>query len=203
MKQIVFLTLTILFSFAQIQAQSKKAKVDMAFDKTVEGITFHDYGSIVFGANGNVDFNFTNRGAQPLVITNVQSSCGCTVPTWPREPIEPGKQGTISIVYNTTLPGVFNKTVVVYSNANNSPVRLEVRGKVNSQASDLKPGNKINVEAGGAGNVDAGNLSTVVVEEDQPIHKRHAESKAASEAARAAFEAAEKAKKTQSGTKKK
>jgi len=112
----------------------------MAFDKTFDGITAHDFGSIVFGANGKVDFTYTNQGTKPLITTDVKSSCGCTVPTWTKEPIEPGKQGTITIVYNTKLPGVFNKTIVVYSNANNSPVRLEIRGKVNSQPGDLKLG---------------------------------------------------------------
>jgi hypothetical protein len=139
MKQLGLLILTVLFTSNLMYAQSKTAKVDMAFDKTVNGITAHDYGSIVYGANGKVDFNFTNKGATPLVISDVKSSCGCTTPSWSKEPIEPGKQGTITVVYNTTLPGPFNKTVVVYSNANNSPVRLEVRGKVNSQPSDLKP----------------------------------------------------------------
>jgi hypothetical protein len=141
MKQIGFLTFAILFSLIRIQAQTNKAKLDMAFDKTVDGITAHDYGSIIYGANGKVDFNFTNQGTNPLIITDVKSSCGCTVPTWTKEPVAPGQKGTIQIVYNTTLPGVFNKTVVVYSNANNSPVRLEVRGKVNSQPGDIKTGN--------------------------------------------------------------
>jgi hypothetical protein len=140
MKQIGLLLLTAILTIGQIQAQSKKSTDEMVFDKTVNGITSHDYGSIVYGANGKVDFNFTNKGAKPLVITDVKSSCGCTVPSWTKDPVAPGKTGTITIEYNTTLPGVFNKTVVVYSNASNSPVRLEVRGKVNTQASDLKPG---------------------------------------------------------------
>ncbi|MFA5817161.1 MAG: DUF1573 domain-containing protein [Bacteroidales bacterium] len=140
MKQIGLLVLTILFSLTQIQAQTKKAKEEMAFDKTVDGITSHDFGSIVYGANGKIDFTYTNEGTKPLIITDVKSSCGCAVPSWTKEPVAPGQKGTIKIEYNTSLPGVFNKTVVVYSDANNSPVRLEIRGKVNSQPSDLKPG---------------------------------------------------------------
>lgn len=135
MKHIGFLALALIVSFTQVNAQKAKDKVDMAFDKTVDGITAHDFGSIVYGANGKVDFNFTNQGTKPLTISNVESSCGCTVPTWTKEPVEPGKQGTVTVGYNTKLPGVFNKTVVVTSNANNSPVRLEIRGKVN-----VKPG---------------------------------------------------------------
>lgn len=140
MKQIGLLIISVLFSIMMVEAQTKKPQVDMAFDKTIDGITAHDYGSIVYGANGKVDFEYTNQGKTPLIITDVKSSCGCTVPTWTKEPVEPGKKGVVSIVYNTTLPGVFNKTVVVYSNASNSPVRLEVRGKVNSQPGDLKQG---------------------------------------------------------------
>jgi len=140
MKRIGLLTLAISLSIFQIQAQTNKAKIDMVFDKTVGGITSHDFGSIVYGANGKVDFTFANKGTNPLVITDVKSSCGCTIPTWTKEPVAPGQIGTITIEYNTTLPGVFNKTVAVYSNANNSPVRIEIRGKVNSQPSDLAPG---------------------------------------------------------------
>ncbi|TSA34516.1 MAG: DUF1573 domain-containing protein [Porphyromonadaceae bacterium] len=140
MKQIGLLALTILASLTQIQAQTKKVKEEMSFDKTVDGLTFHDYGSIVFGANGKVEFTYTNQGTKPLVISDVKSSCGCTIPNWTKEPVAPGQKGTIKIEYNTTLPGVFNKTVEVYSNANNSPVRISIRGKVNTQPSDLKPG---------------------------------------------------------------
>ena len=137
MKQIGCLTLAIIISFTQLNAQKAKEKVDMAFEKTVDGITAHDFGSIVYGANGKVDFIFTNQGTKPISITNVESSCGCTVPTWTKEPVAPGKQGTVTVGYNTTLGGVFNKTVVVTSNANNSPVRLEIRGKVNVKPSEV------------------------------------------------------------------
>jgi hypothetical protein len=140
MKQIGILVLAIFVSLIQVRAQTDNAKSEMVFDKTVNGITAHDFGSIVYGANGKIDFTFTNKGTKPLAITDVKSSCGCTIPNWTKEPVEPGKTGIINIEYNTKLPGIFNKTVVVYSNANNSPVRLEVRGKVNAQVSDLKPG---------------------------------------------------------------
>lgn len=140
MKHFGFLTLTIILAVTQLQAQSKKSNDEMAFEKTVDGITAHDYGSIAFGSNGKVDFVFKNTSNKPLVISDVKSSCGCTVPNWTKEPVAPGQKGTIEIEYNTKLPGVFNKTVVVYSNAANSPVRLEIRGKVNAQASDLAPG---------------------------------------------------------------
>ncbi len=139
MKQIGLLTFILAFSVFQVDAQTKSTKVDMEFSKIINGAVAHDFGSIVYGANGKVDFTYTNKGTKPLIIKDVQSSCGCTVPTWTKEPVEPGKTGTITIVYNTTLPGAFSKTVVVTSNANNSPVRIEIRGKVNSQPSDIQP----------------------------------------------------------------
>lgn len=181
MKQIGLLTITILFSLIQVQAQKTKAKVDMAFDKTVDGITAHDFGSIVFGANGKVDFTFTNQGTTPLVISDVKSSCGCTIPTWTKEPVAPGEKGNVEIVYNTKLPGTFNKTVVVYSNANNSPVRLEVRGKVNTQPNDLKPGATIPANTSGtegkpgesvSGSRGAGSQTGVVKDIDEASDKK-------------------------------
>lgn len=160
MKQVGLLVFTMIFSFALTHAQTNKAKIDMAFDKTVDGVTFHDYGSIVYGANGKVDFIFTNQGTQPLIISDVKSSCGCTIPTWTKEPVEPGKTGVIKVAYNTTLPGAFNKTIVVYSNANNSPIRIEVRGKVNSQPGDIKSANGSTVKPNEATpNVDGKNGS--------------------------------------------
>lgn len=140
MKRFGLLVLTLILSGSILVGQSKKSKDDMIFDKTVNGITAHDFGSIVYGANGKVDFSFTNNGTKDLIINDVKSSCGCAVPIWPKEPVKPGQKGTIQIEYNTKLAGPFNKTIVVYSTANNSPVRLEIRGKVNAQPSDLKPG---------------------------------------------------------------
>lgn len=142
MKQIGLLALTILFSFTQIQAQTKKAKEEMSFDKTVDGLIFHDFGSIVYNANGKVDFIYSNQGTKALVISEVKSSCGCTIPSWTKEPVAPGQKGTIKIEYNTKLPGPFNKTIEVYSNANNSPVRITIKGKVNAQPGDLNQGKK-------------------------------------------------------------
>lgn len=140
MKRFGLLTLTLLLSGSILFGQSKKSKDDMVFDKTANGITAHDFGSIVYGANGKVDFSFTNNGTKDLIINDVKSSCGCAVPIYPKEPVKPGQKGTIQIEYNTKLAGPFNKTIVVYSTAGNSPIRLEIRGKVNAQASDLKPG---------------------------------------------------------------
>jgi hypothetical protein len=179
MKRFGALILTILLTTPFAFSQEKKGKEDMVFDKTVNGVTAHDFGSIVFGANGKVNFDFTNKGTKDLVITDVKSSCGCTVPTWTKEPIKPGKKGTIELLYNTQLAGAFNKTVVVYSNANNSPVRLEIRGKVTADAGQVKPGQVIGVE---------NKASKEVLDEQAYINKSTGSSNQESAAVKAAQE---------------
>ncbi len=90
----------------------------------------HDYGAIIQGADGNFEFKFTNKGKLPLILTNVGASCGCTVAEWPREPINPGQNGTISVKYNTNIAGTFNKSITVNSNSVTSPVVLRIKGSV-------------------------------------------------------------------------
>ena len=91
----------------------------------------HDYGTVKKGGDGNCEFVFTNEGNEPLILSNVKASCGCTTPSWTKEPIMPGKTGTIKVRYNTNNIGKFNKTVTVTSNAINSPrVVLKIKGEV-------------------------------------------------------------------------
>ncbi len=90
----------------------------------------HDYGNIQQGANGECEFKFTNSGKEPLVITNCQGSCGCTVPQCPAEPILPGKSGVIKVKYDTNRPGAIYKTVTVNSNAKSGNVVLTIKGNV-------------------------------------------------------------------------
>ncbi len=90
----------------------------------------HDYGEIQKDSDGTWTFTFKNLGEQAIVINQVRSTCGCTVPEWPREPIEPGDTGAITVKYNTASKGTFLKSVVVYSSAANSPVKLQIKGKV-------------------------------------------------------------------------
>ena len=72
-----------------------------------------------------------NYGNEPLILTGVRASCGCTTPTWTKEPIMPGKTGTIKVRYNTNNVGSFTKTITVTSNAvNASRSTLKIKGKV-------------------------------------------------------------------------
>lgn len=90
----------------------------------------HDYGEMEKDSDGSWAFTFKNIGEKAFVINRVRSTCGCTVPEWPREPIEPGETGEINVIYNTKTTGTFLKSVIVYSSAANSPVKLQIKGKV-------------------------------------------------------------------------
>lgn len=90
----------------------------------------HDYGEIEVDSDGTWSFSFKNLGESAIVINRVRSTCGCTVPEWSREPIEPGNEGSITVKYNTALTGTFMKSLMVYSSAANSPVKLQIKGKV-------------------------------------------------------------------------
>jgi hypothetical protein len=89
-----------------------------------------DYGKIVKGSDGVRVFEFTNTGDAELVVTNVKSSCGCTVPKKPEEPIAPGASGSIEVKYDTNRVGPIRKTVTVYSNAEEPIKALKIKGEV-------------------------------------------------------------------------
>jgi hypothetical protein len=107
------------------QEQAKRKGQELWFEEYV-----HDYGQIEVDSDGSWTFTFKNIGENAVLINRVRSTCGCTVPAWPREPIEPGSAGEITVKYNTALTGTFLKSLFVYSTAANSPVKLQVKGKV-------------------------------------------------------------------------
>lgn len=91
----------------------------------------HDYGNIPQGANGTYSFVFTNTGTEPLLISNAKGSCGCTVPTWPQEPIAPGASAKLDVTYDTQRIGAISKTVTINSNAVNEPIKvIRIAGNV-------------------------------------------------------------------------
>ena len=89
-----------------------------------------NYGNIEKGADGVREFKFTNTGKSPLIISNARGSCGCTVPTWPKEPIKPGENGVIKVKYDTNRPGPINKSVTITSNAKTPTKVLRIKGNV-------------------------------------------------------------------------
>ncbi|SDX41181.1 DUF1573 domain-containing protein [Hymenobacter psychrophilus] len=121
MKQLVFLLLALFTTVAAVRAQGVL---------TFEGEQ-HDFGSIPEGVMAAHEFRFKNTGNQPIVIANVQASCGCTTPDWTKTPIMPGKSGMVKAVYSSAgRPGVFNKTVTVVSNASTPSEVLTIKGNV-------------------------------------------------------------------------
>lgn len=124
MKKILTLLAIVTFVF-NANAQAKIEFKDK--DNTI------DYGTVTKESdNGIRSFEFKNTGNAPLIITNVQSTCGCTVPSKPTEPIMPGKTGKIDVKYNMS-PGPIRKTITVESNATNyegGKIPLKIKGTV-------------------------------------------------------------------------
>ena len=109
---------------ASIQEEKSNSTIDFV-SKVV------DYGIIEHNADGARKFVFTNNGTEDLLIKNAKGSCGCTVPTWPREAIAPGATAEIGVKYATNRVGKFTKTITLTTNASKKPVILTVKGEVN------------------------------------------------------------------------
>lgn len=98
-----------------------------------------DYGTIPHNADGYRTFKFTNVGKEPLIISNAHGSCGCTVPTYVHEPIQPGQQSEIKVHYATDRVGGFIKTVTLTSNANPTTKVLVIKGTVLPEPANATP----------------------------------------------------------------
>ncbi len=94
-----------------------------------------DFGNVEVNSENKHSFNFINTGSEPLIISKASGSCGCTVPFWPKEPIMPGKKGTIDIIFtpNSKQAGISQqKTVTVTANTNPENTILNIKAFVNS-----------------------------------------------------------------------
>ncbi|MFT4611287.1 MAG: hypothetical protein ACJA1H_001966 [Glaciecola sp.] len=104
------------------------------FDMKVAVIKFKtevvDYGTITQNSDGTRLFSFTNTGDAPLLITNVKTSCGCTVPSYSKAAILPGETGELNIKYDTKRLGAFTKTVTVTSNSEGGNKILKIKGHI-------------------------------------------------------------------------
>ena len=101
------------------------AQPKASFDKTM-----HEFGTILWKNPVTATFKITNKGDKPLVISNVTTSCGCTVTDWTKSPILPGKTGEVSSTFDAKALGRFRKSIGVYCNASDKPVYLSFRGEV-------------------------------------------------------------------------
>jgi len=109
----------------------------------------HDYGNVDFGGNGECDFKVTNSGTEPLIISNCQGSCGCTVPKCDPTPILPGESSLIHVKYDTKRTGPFTKSVTINSNAVNTPVKVvTIKGTVGPDPSTSPGGAPVKEQSG-------------------------------------------------------
>ena len=138
-----FLVLFIAF-FGFTLVHSQEMKPEISFEKTVI-----DYGTVNKGDNGIREFVFKNSGNAPLIISNVKSTCGCTIPKKPEKPILPGESEKIQVKYDTKRVGFIRKSITVTSNAASSPTTiLKIKGQVvdNNQQKGIERKKKSIVE---------------------------------------------------------
>ncbi len=134
MKKVIFTLSLLVATSANFKAQTPPPTVAPVSNSLAE-ITFdketHDFGTVEYAGNGTFEFKFKNTGKEPLIITDAKGSCGCTVPTYPKNtPIKPGETQVIKVTYDTKRAGGFNKTVTVTSNAQTPTKTLTIKGKV-------------------------------------------------------------------------
>lgn len=144
MKKLIFFAFC-LMTASLAQAQTQTQKVSTSEVKVTGATKAENYAEIKFdtlrhnfGKFSKNDpivkcsFRFTNTGTAPLVIHQAFASCGCTVPTFTKEPIKPGEKGNIDVTYNGTdkFPGRFQKTITIRSNAISEVVRLIIEGEM-------------------------------------------------------------------------
>ena len=116
----LFLSTTILYS-------QEKAVTGAEFKFEKELI---DYGKVAQKSEGKRTFTFTNIGSEPIIINDIKTSCDCTVPKKPEEPIMPGEKGTIIVEYDTTIIGGFSKQITIFSNAKSGMKVIRIKGFV-------------------------------------------------------------------------
>lgn len=133
MKKIMITAFVALFVAFAAQAQQSEPQetangAEITFEKTV-----HDFGNNIPKGSKDVEceFIFTNTGNEPLILSNVRANCGCTTPGWSRQPVLPGKTGSVKAKYTTThRASTFRKQITVSSNAVNGTQILTIKGKV-------------------------------------------------------------------------
>ena len=141
MKKIIALAMLVVLGVTSSNAQETSKKLKATNTKVATskvngaGMVFVtetiDYGTVAYNSDGRREFVFTNNGNKPLIITNAQGSCGCTVPTYPKEPIAPGAKGVIGVKYDTSRAGqAFTKTVTLTTNAVVPSKTLTIKGNV-------------------------------------------------------------------------
>jgi archaellum component FlaF (FlaF/FlaG flagellin family) len=118
-----------------LMASALMAQPRISFDRTQ-----HDFGYLIWKSPATTTFTFTNTGDQPLVVSNVTTSCGCTLADWTHSPIAPGESGQVTATFDAAQTGRFHKTVGVYCNAYDLPLYLTLSGEVTMTEHDISSG---------------------------------------------------------------
>ena len=157
MKRIILLAAIAGFGISTANAQAAKTAIKKAVTPAKAEVTKQeapkvdgpgmifenetiDYGTIAHGSERKRQFVFTNNGNKPLIIESTQGSCGCTVPSKPEKPIQPGEKGVIGVEYDTNRVGAFTKTVTVKSNATGQETKvLTIKGTVLPEPTSAEP----------------------------------------------------------------
>lgn len=154
----ILLCFFLTFLNAQIDFPTNSATEPTISTSPITEIVFdaleYDFGTITSGEKITHVYTFTNTGDAPLVLSNAKGSCGCTVPSWPREPILPGEQGTIEVTFDSTnKSGAQSKRVTLTANTNPAQTFLTIRGQLTkpeeeeeSEDSAIMPIEKINAK---------------------------------------------------------
>lgn len=111
------------------------ASADGSSNSDLPNITFeeeeHDFGRITQGEKVSYAFKFTNTGKNNLIITSAHGSCGCTVPEWPKEPILPGKEGKINVIFSSEgKSGIQEKTITIVTNCEPSTRIVKIKTEI-------------------------------------------------------------------------
>ena len=124
MKKILILC-AVIFGFALTASAQDNEKAEFKFNEEK-----HDFGKIPQGTPVTTVFEFTNIGKEPLILSNVQPTCGCTIADFTKTPVKMGEKGIIKITFNAAAAIPFNKTIVVTSNAKTPTKYLNIVGEV-------------------------------------------------------------------------
>ena len=123
MKKIVY-TLTLLIAFLSLSSMSFFA-AEFKFDSET-----HDCGKIAYNKPVSHQYSFENIGDQPIVISAVQPTCGCSVAEFTKTPVKPGETGTVDVTFNAATKGPFTKSFIIKSNTKTPVKTLTIKGVV-------------------------------------------------------------------------
>ena len=125
----IILVFSLLCLSLSVQAQQRSETVEDISTKINWNKTIHDFGEIKQGIPATTTFEFTNIGSVPVIISEVETSCGCTSPFYTEKPVLPGNKGKIETRFSAAHLGTFNKTITVWMNSGET-IKLMIRGTV-------------------------------------------------------------------------